>query len=569
MSDQLLTLLLVDNDPIFRLGLATALNNFESIQVSDQANTSQEALEKLKNQSFSIILLEPELSPNSSQGWQLCYHIKQRYPQQKICLLSKTDNLIELLKAKERGIEGYCPKGFSIAQLVGILEQINQNLTYWQPLSLKPQANSKPIRRSWLSRVRQSGIEQINLNLSTINQQLNLSQVNLIDRLFLQGRKRELLTARWVVKQLLPVEVITLQEQILPENSLPSENSLIETLEEILPREEGLILLPSDSNSYRDIIFSRTLSKLQKDLENFTGFPLEIDILKSDKTQGLLLIVFHQMTQLFEQMRFAEISPDQLPNNLANLFDNLWEIASFTFLSKYTLIKNIYTIEEIQNLLEEDIDIIQEEILEKIPFLKDLFSHLLFETPLKIQGVDYRPESPESLEYAEKLLQNLLIQMANAVMVFVLNNFSDQETIKDNLYRKKLLSSREIAKFRNELSWQYRFDQYWETPKNIFESQYRIYFIGKKGLESTYFYCPRQNELENLQGVTRFVTIFLELRDAIAPRLRSVTGRLGEGLVYILTQVIGRAIGLIGRGILQGIGTTWQETRYGKNNSKQ
>jgi hypothetical protein len=34
-----------------------------------------------------------------------------------------------------------------------------------------------------------------------------------------------------------------------------------------------------------------------------------------------------------------------------------------------------------------------------------------------------------------------------------------------------------------------------------------------------------------------------------------------------LTQVIGRAIGLMIKGILQGIGNSWQETRYSRSRS--
>ena len=46
----------------------------------------------------------------------------------------------------------------------------------------------------------------------------------------------------------------------------------------------------------------------------------------------------------------------------------------------------------------------------------------------------------------------------------------------------------------------------------------------------------------------------LEARDALAPQLRSLLRRLGDLLVVVLTQVIGRAIGLVGKGILQGMG---------------
>jgi len=61
------------------------------------------------------------------------------------------------------------------------------------------------------------------------------------------------------------------------------------------------------------------------------------------------------------------------------------------------------------------------------------------------------------------------------------------------------------------------------------------------------------------------LTLVLETRDAIAPRVRAVISLLGAAVVYVLTQVIGRGIGLIGRGIIQGIGNSWQDSKFRKN----
>jgi hypothetical protein len=68
-----------------------------------------------------------------------------------------------------------------------------------------------------------------------------------------------------------------------------------------------------------------------------------------------------------------------------------------------------------------------------------------------------------------------------------------------------------------------------------------------------------------LTGWRWLVTIILETRDALSPQIRAIFSWLGQGVVYILTQVIGRGIGLIGKGIIQGVGGTWQDVRYGKN----
>ena len=45
-----------------------------------------------------------------------------------------------------------------------------------------------------------------------------------------------------------------------------------------------------------------------------------------------------------------------------------------------------------------------------------------------------------------------------------------------------------------------------------------------------------------------------ETRDALAPQIQMLVRRFGDLMVVLLTQVIGRAIGLIGRGIAQGMG---------------
>ena len=50
------------------------------------------------------------------------------------------------------------------------------------------------------------------------------------------------------------------------------------------------------------------------------------------------------------------------------------------------------------------------------------------------------------------------------------------------------------------------------------------------------------------------MALLLETRDALAPQVQALVQRIGDLAVVLLTQVVGRAIGLIGRGIAQGMG---------------
>ena len=69
-------------------------------------------------------------------------------------------------------------------------------------------------------------------------------------------------------------------------------------------------------------------------------------------------------------------------------------------------------------------------------------------------------------------------------------------------------------------------------------------------------YAPRKNELEKLSGIPWLSTIVIEIRDAIAPLVRRFIALAGSGVVFVLTQVIGKGLGLIGKGIIQGVGST-------------
>ena len=96
---------------------------------------------------------------------------------------------------------------------------------------------------------------------------------------------------------------------------------------------------------------------------------------------------------------------------------------------------------------------------------------------------------------------------------------------------------------------------YINEPKAVFESRYDLFVIAPRGIANTSVYAPRNQELAKLSNIPLVVTLLLEFSDAIAPRLKSLVAFLGSGIVFILTQIIGRGLGLIGRGILQGIGS--------------
>jgi len=149
-------------------------------------------------------------------------------------------------------------------------------------------------------------------------------------------------------------------------------------------------------------------------------------------------------------------------------------------------------------------------------------------------------------------------------MQVLLNNFSDLETFKYKLYRTEYRSDRELARFRNQLSWKYRQDTYFTHPQNIFESRHRLFVLNSGVIRTMYVYAPRKTELEQLTGVPWLSTILIEIRDAIAPIVRKFIALAGNTVVFVLTQVIGKGLGLVGQGIIQGIGNSIKDIPHHK-----
>ena len=569
MSDRPITLVLIDEDPIFRLGLVTALMSENRVQILAQLDSPQE-IEAIFSQSLpDIVLLDPLFLKQISQGWMLCQKIKRNYPSVKICLLTATLEYGKLIQVKKQGVEGYFPKGTPILKVTEGLQQIAQGKICWTDLSFFQGYVKLTPKNRWLLGLFESGLEQINISLTTLSQQSQVSQSQ-FDNLFLQGRKRELLTARWLVKQMMP-DKLKLIAQLMTEQKSASLSSNAENLPIVFPANTLVgseVNLESQASS-TSIIFTNTLKKLQTEANNLTNTPLELDILKPEKRQELLTLVLKQFQNFLNELVTLNVTPEQLPEDMSLILVDIWQVSTLTFFGKYCSPKGDFKLDKIQEILGSYKSLIQSESLNKIPFTKELLRYLLFSENLIIDQVSYSPDSPEVKARVEIYLQNLIIQLANGEMIFILNYFSDNEEIKQVLYSEKMLSSREIAKFRNNLAWRYQLTKYWLEPQNIFESQHSLFYLTPQGINTINIYSPRQLELSQLQGLPLATTIFLELRDALSPRLRSLVKFLGNGFVFLLTQVIGRAIGLVVRGILQGVGNTWQETRYGKNRSRE
>ncbi|MBL1174266.1 DUF3685 domain-containing protein [Pantanalinema sp. GBBB05] len=421
--------------------------------------------------------------------------------------------------------------------------------------------------------LRRSGLQQIDAAIAQLEAQLQNPELSAADQVFLAGRRRELRAARWLVNRLLVAQE---SAPAAPSSATPPPPVASPTIASgratppeqtsDLPNFSELLTQSAAASSMRTIqavLLDSMATRLSASLLNLTDTPLEIDILREDKKRELLYIILKQLEEILDELRFSQVTPEQLREKYPLVMQDLWQAAATDFLGRYySLAVGDQSVLLVDRLLQ-DAEIVQTAILNKIPGTLEFLAHLLFQTPLTIDGIPYAIGTVEAMARLEMLLQNLTIQIANAVMQPLLNHFGDVITIKQNFYDKRLLSSREIERFRNNLSWRYRIENLVGEPTAIFESRFYLFVFSTLGITKTSIYAARNQELSDLAGIQLAVTLTLEMRDAIAPRLRTAIAFVGSGVVYVLTEVIGRGIGLIGRGVIKGIGNVLRDNERG------
>ncbi|HIK46435.1 MAG TPA: DUF3685 domain-containing protein, partial [Leptolyngbyaceae cyanobacterium M65_K2018_010] len=633
-----LRLMLIDEDPVFRLGLRIWLEQSAGYQVVAEANQGQDALAILAARAtlaeshpwseldetrqpsqdpsqpdIDLVILDLGLGSNQPQqlpGLRLCGEIKSRYPTLPVLILSAEAEPVLEAAARQMGADGFGPRGMPVADLASLIAHLGRRPAQGlaQPPRTSPLRPSLPAAGTaaevletpyptgndasvyplgaWAAlrtRLRQSSVAQIEAVMAAIEAERRRGRSDLWTEAVLAGRYRELKAARWLVGKLLatpgqeagtpsyPGSGAGSRRQTSPRPAAPptrptqpapSPRALAtrpqRTPGPVASRAEALAVMEAEVATQ---IFEAVFGKLQGSLDNTSDIPLETDILRDDRKRELFYLTLRKFEDSLDQLRQARVLPGQLPEKAPLVLRDVWEATLTDFFGRYYTLQVGNLEQPVVPTLMAEAEVVKQSILDRIPLVPMLLGHLLFQDGMVVDGGLYPATTPEALERSQALLEHLLIQIANGVIQPLLNHFADVELIKKNLYHRRVMTSRDIERFRNDLSWRYRWDGWINEPKAVFESQYRLLRLTERGIQTQRIYAPRRQELDQLSGLQRVVTLTIEARDAVAPRFRAAVSLVGSGIVYILTDVIGRGIGLIGRGILRGVGGAWRDPR--------
>jgi DNA-binding NarL/FixJ family response regulator len=117
-----ITLLIVDDHPLFRQGVADALALEEGFRVIGQAADGKHALELIRDLEPDVAVLDVNLP--EMNGQQITHQITQEKLHTRVLLLTGYDDIEQAIHAAHAGAAAYCTKDIQPQGLVGVIREV-------------------------------------------------------------------------------------------------------------------------------------------------------------------------------------------------------------------------------------------------------------------------------------------------------------------------------------------------------------------------------------------------------------------------------------------------------------
>ena len=385
-----------------------------------------------------------------------------------------------------------------------------------------------------------SGLQQISNDLQVIEAMLKPPPKEGLLRFLLEGRCRELHQARALLLWLWgPLQMGLVDAVPLKGASRLSSDDHDST---------SITLRQRNAAAVWDSIHDRLADAVQAGLSNATGRLLAIEALQPERRRELLLALLQQLDQLLARLRREELDPDCWND----LQPELRRQALTSMAGSYVRIPRNGALLPVAAALLDEAEFTDED--EDLPDPIGMLAPLLADQPVLVNGQLLPADDPRALLQLETLVSNWLVRTAELIGAELLEACGSWPELRRYLLGERLLATRELDRVRNQLNSQLRWADWIERPIQLYESRRLLFELRGGRIQPRLLTEPRDEELNQLGWWQRQVALLLETRDALAPQVQAVIQRLGDLAVVLLTQVLGRAIGLIGRGIAQGMG---------------
>ena len=392
-----------------------------------------------------------------------------------------------------------------------------------------------------------SGLQQISNDLLVVEAMLNPPPDHPYLRLLIEGRCRELHSARSLLLWIWGPLQMGLEAAVpLGTNpSLPDRDERSSGITSISLRQRN-------AAGVWEAIHARLSGSIGGELSNATGQLLAIEGLNQERRRDLLLALLSQLDQLLIRLRHGTESQTSLWESWQAMQPQVRQQALQTMAGSYVRLPRRGVLHPVAEQLIAGSDLHDSD--DDLPEPQRMLAPLLLDQPVLVNGQLLPSDDPRALLQLETLVSNWLIRTAELISAEVLGVCGEWPELRRYLLDQRLISTRELERLRNRLNSQTRWRNWIEHPIALYESQRQLYRLHQGRIEPLLLTEPRDEELRQLGWWQQQVALILEARDALAPQVQSIIKRLGDLMVVLLTQVVGRAIGLVGRGIVQGMG---------------
>ena len=393
-----------------------------------------------------------------------------------------------------------------------------------------------------------SGLQQIDAELALLNDLLAAPPAGLLPLLVLQGRRRELRAARALLVWLWGPVAMAWSEPDPGTDGRGAEGA---------PEPDGrtsvaITLRQRDAEGVWNAVEERLRQASLTAPMNRSGRLLAFEGLLPERRRDLLLALLEQFAQLRRQLTSSGCGGEELATLWNDRQIELRKEALRRLAGSYVQLPREGALCPVAETLLSDSDLTGED--PELPDPLQMLAPLIQARPLLVDGRLLAPDDPRALLYLEMLLSNWLVRSAERISAEVLACCAAWPELRRYLLRPELLVTRNLERLRNQLNAHQRWLNWIERPIELYESRRPLFRLEPGAIQTVDLTEPRDRELRQQGWLQQTVTLALEARDAIAPQLQSLVRAVGNLFVLVLTRVVGRAIGLVGRGIAQGMG---------------
>ena len=388
-----------------------------------------------------------------------------------------------------------------------------------------------------------SGLKQIDTEINYIFKYVNSDSTPEFYKFILKGRLRELITAKSFLIFLWGNSLDLYSEAIYTENKINLENKDTNTI------------FIKNKNTFEiwDLILER-LSKRYNSTNldvDFNNSSIILSGIKKEFISRLICKMLDELDNLIKNIK-ENYKEKDYKEDFNSLIDELKLNTISNITESYFRVKKNGESISLNEYIYKQVSCneIDRESHESIMFIDPIIKN----EPIDYDGKLLPLYETESFIVLENIISNWIIRNCNLLASEVFNICSSWPELRTILVNPQLQSTRSFERFRNNINNYNRWHENIYMPIYLYESKREYIDIIDSKFTRYYKNENREKELENLEWFQKQVTLLVEIRDAIAPQLEIAVKYIGNLFVNFLTKVVGKAIGLVGKGILQGLG---------------